>query len=170
MNRTEKLKVFFYLMYQPNLIPIIDKPTRVGKNSATAINRIITNYVLPSDLKTAILKTDLTNHFSTVIALKMMDRLSNIQKINIYINAAVKKKISNLGITDYFESIGMKLKKCDDPSKTYKLFLIYLTQFMIAIYFPNVLVRLKIKHIQSPWVTKGIAKSSKGNKSSTKNF
>ena len=28
-------------------------------------------------------------------------------------------------------------------------------------YFPKVLVRLKTKHIHSPWITKGIAKSSK---------
>ena len=67
-NRT--VKKFFNLMYQRNLIPTINKPTRVAKNSATAIDHIITDYVLTCDFKTAILKTDLTDHFPIVIALK----------------------------------------------------------------------------------------------------
>ena len=64
-----KVKSFFDLMYQHNLISTINKPTRVGKNSATAIDHIITNYLFSCDFKTAILKTDLTDHFPTVIAL-----------------------------------------------------------------------------------------------------
>ena len=54
-----KVKSFFDLMYQRNLIPTINKPTRVGKNSATAIDHIITDYVLTCDFKTAILKNRL---------------------------------------------------------------------------------------------------------------
>ena len=65
-----KVKIFFDLMYQRNLIPTINKPTSVGKNSATAIDHIITDYVLTCYFKTAILKTDLTDHFPIVIALK----------------------------------------------------------------------------------------------------
>ena len=58
-----KVKSFFDLMYQRNLIPTINKPTRVGKNSTTAIDHIT---------------ADLTDHFPIVIALKIMDRLSKI--------------------------------------------------------------------------------------------
>ena len=65
-----KVKSFFDLMYQRNLIPIINKPARVGKNSATVVDHIITDYVLTCDFKTAILKTDLADHFPMVIALK----------------------------------------------------------------------------------------------------
>ena len=38
-----KVKSFVDLMYQRNLIPTINKPTRVGKNSATAIDHIKTD-------------------------------------------------------------------------------------------------------------------------------
>ena len=65
-----KVNFFFDLMYQCNLVPTINKQTRAGKNSATAIDHIITDYVLTCDFKTAILKTDLTDHFPIVIALK----------------------------------------------------------------------------------------------------
>ena len=61
-----KVKSFFDLMYQRNLISTINKPTRVGKNSATAIDHIITDYVFSFDFKTAILKTDLADHFPIV--------------------------------------------------------------------------------------------------------
>ena len=69
MNITEKSKVFDF-MYQRNLIGTINKPTRLEKNSATAIDHIITNYVLTCNFKTAILKTDLIDHFPIVVALK----------------------------------------------------------------------------------------------------
>ena len=65
-----KVKRFSDLMYQRNLIPTINKKRRVGKNSATAIDLIITDYVLTCDFKTAILKTDLTDNFPVVIAQK----------------------------------------------------------------------------------------------------
>ena len=65
-----KVKSFFDLMYQRNLIPTINKPKRVGKNSATAIDHIKTGYVRTCDFKTVILKTDLTDYFPIVIALK----------------------------------------------------------------------------------------------------
>ena len=112
-----KVKSFFDLMYQRNLIPTINKPTRVGNNSATAIDHIITDYVLTCDFKTAILKTDLTYHFPIVIALKNYGRLSNIQKLNISTNVAIMKKISKLSITEYFQSIGMKLKTAMIPMR-----------------------------------------------------
>ena len=117
-----RVKGFFDFRYQRNLIPTITKPTRVGKNSATAIDHTITDYVLTCDFKTAILKTKL-----------MIDNLSNIQKLKISTNVATMKKISKLSITDYFQSIGMKLKTALIPMRLIGRFLIYLTQFLIYI-------------------------------------
>ena len=65
-----KVKSFLELMYQLNLMPTTSKPTRVGRNSATAIDYMITNYVLTCDFKIAILKTYLKGHFPILIALK----------------------------------------------------------------------------------------------------
>ena len=65
-----KVKSFFDLMYQRNLIPTINKPTKVGKNSATGNDHIKTDYVLTCDFKTAILKTDLIDRFPVEISLK----------------------------------------------------------------------------------------------------
>ena len=44
-------KKFFDLVYEGNLIPTVNKPTRVGKNSTTAIDHIITDYYEPATSK-----------------------------------------------------------------------------------------------------------------------
>ena len=51
-------------------------------------------------------------------------------------------------------------KKCEVPNETYKHF----SETFILVYdnfFPKVKVRIKTKSLHSPWITKGIAKSSK---------
>ena len=115
-------------MCQGNLIPTINKPTRVGKNSATAIDHIITDCVLTCDFKTAILKTDLTDHFPLVIALKNDGPSHQHSKTTKH-----KYKRSYNEENDYFQSIGMKLKTAMIPMRLTNSFLIYLTQFMIYI-------------------------------------
>ena len=87
-------------MYQRNLIPTIDKPTRVRKNSATAIDHIITAHVFTCDFKTAILKTDLTDHFPIVIALKNNRLSQQHSELIIYTNVTIMKKVSTLSVTD----------------------------------------------------------------------
>ena len=57
-------------MYWYNMIPTINKVTRVGKNSATAIDHIIANCIVDCQFKTAILKTDVADHFPIAITLK----------------------------------------------------------------------------------------------------
>ena len=46
----------------------------------------------------------------------------------------------------------------------------YIFNSIYDIYFPKVFVRLKTKHIQSLWITKGIAKSSKRKQKLYKKF
>ena len=87
-------------MYQRNLIPTIDKPTRVRKNSATAIDHIITDHVFTCNFKTAILKTDLTDHFPIVFALKNNRLSQQHSELIICTNVTIMKKVSTLSITD----------------------------------------------------------------------
>ena len=50
-------------MFEFSMIPTITKPTRVTKHTATIIDNVITNCVINSDIKSAIVKTDLSDHF-----------------------------------------------------------------------------------------------------------
>ena len=45
------------------MIPNINKPTRVTNKTATAIDHILTNTYTEIIFKTAILKSDVTDHF-----------------------------------------------------------------------------------------------------------
>ena len=53
-------------MFEFSMVPTINKPTRVTKYTATAIDNIITNCIINSDFKSAIVKTDLSDHFPII--------------------------------------------------------------------------------------------------------
>ena len=57
------------------MIPTINRPTRITRNTATAIDQIITNTVI-SDIKhrSGIIKTDISDHFPIVFALNAFDK------------------------------------------------------------------------------------------------
>ena len=53
----KNVQSFVNLMFEFSMIPTINKPTRVTKHTVTAIDKIITNCILNSDFKKAIVKT-----------------------------------------------------------------------------------------------------------------
>ena len=117
-----KVKSFFGLIYQRNLKPTINKPTWVGKNSATAIDHIITDYVLTCDFKTAILKTNLTDYFPIVIALKNYGPSQQHSKTKhkykrSYNEENIKPFNRRLLSVNWDE-----VQKCDNPNEAYKQF------------------------------------------------
>ena len=63
----KNVKDFLNLMFRYNMIPLTNKPTRVTKHSVNAIDQIITNSVIGhNDFKSAIIKTDMSDHFPIV--------------------------------------------------------------------------------------------------------
>ena len=59
-------------MFEFSMIPTINKPTRVTKHTATTIDNIITNCIINSDFKSAIVKTDLPDHFTIIFINDLM--------------------------------------------------------------------------------------------------
>ena len=59
-------------MFEFSMIPTINKPTRVAKHTATTIDNIITNCIINSDFKSAIVKTDLPDHFTIIFINDLM--------------------------------------------------------------------------------------------------
>ena len=45
------------------MIPTINKPTRVTRKTATAIDHILTNRFIDTTIKTGIIKSDVSDHF-----------------------------------------------------------------------------------------------------------
>ena len=50
-------------MFRHGLIVFINKPTRIKRNTATAIDHIITNSAINAEFETSIIKTDISDHF-----------------------------------------------------------------------------------------------------------
>ena len=68
-------------MYRCNMKPTINKPTMVGKNSASAINHTIANGIVGCQFKTAILKTDVRDYFPIAMPLKTDEPVYQSQKV-----------------------------------------------------------------------------------------
>ena len=51
------------MIYQNGMIPTINKPTRVSRKTATAIDHILTNSFIDTTIKTGIIKSDVSDHF-----------------------------------------------------------------------------------------------------------
>ena len=66
----KKVQHFLSSMFQYNMIPTINKPTRVTRNTATAIDHIIINTVISGiQHRSGIIKTDISDQFPIVFAL-----------------------------------------------------------------------------------------------------
>ena len=66
-NENKKVQTFLNIIHQNSMLPTTNKPTRVTRKSATAIDHIITNNYIESSFETAIIKSDILNHFPICI-------------------------------------------------------------------------------------------------------
>ena len=78
------VQTFVNLMLRHGLIPTINKPTRFTRNTATAIDHIITNSVINADFKTDIIKTDIPDHFPTFFIFKYIVDTTEAREEFIY--------------------------------------------------------------------------------------
>ena len=119
-------------MFRYNMIPLTNKPTRVTRHSANAIDHISTNSVTShNDFKSAIIKTDLLDHFPIVFPIKNNETTQR-PVVNLPTNAlTVKKILTNFKIFCTTE-IGMIFKKLKTPIKHINTFSISLLTFMTS--------------------------------------
>ena len=65
MIQIDKTHEYLDLIYSYSLIPLIHKPTRITKVSATIIDNILTN--LDSSVISKIVLTDISDHLPTIL-------------------------------------------------------------------------------------------------------
>ena len=148
-------------MFELSMIPTINKPTRVTSYTATAIDNVIINSILDKDFKSAIIKTDLSDHFPVILVIKLKTKFSPNNQVDQFI---FKRDFNENTLTlleqNLFETSWDSVKKIDDSNESYNKFLEILSS-LYEKYFPLTKVKLKPKRKNSPWITNGIAKSSK---------
>ena len=90
----KKVQEFLNLVYDNSIIPTINKPTRVTRQSAAAVDLILTNFSINFDFKIATFKIHISDHFPVSFFLPMANEISKtkpiyIHKITINNNAIV---------------------------------------------------------------------------------
>ena len=74
-DKCSKVHGFLNLLYENGMIPSINKPTRVTRKIATAIDHILTNQFINVAFKTAIFETNVSDHFLVCIMLSSAEKL-----------------------------------------------------------------------------------------------
>ena len=62
-EQNKKVQKFLNIMFRHSWMPVINKPTRVTKNAATAIDHIFINSVTTTKFKPGNIKSDISDHF-----------------------------------------------------------------------------------------------------------
>ena len=149
-------------MFQFGLVPTINKPSKVTNKTISAIDHIITNSIYNNKFKTGIIKTDISDHFPIIYAFKLRSSMSseNHQKdrylhkriINESSKATFKRRLR--------ETSWDAVKGLDNLNEPYVKFMETIMQIYDD-YFPKTKFKIKSNNKANPWITKGIAKSSK---------
>ena len=118
----------------------------------------MTNTFVDADITTGIIKTDISDHFPIFL-------ISKTQGINIYPqkSSILKRHINKNSINDFnnllHEENWNDIFSINNANDSYDLFLKYfLKHYEIA--FPKIEIKIKTKNLLSPWITKGLLKSS----------
>ena len=128
-------------MFLCGVVPVINKPTRVAKYTATAIDHMFTNSIINTEIKSAILKADISDHFPILFVAKVkvdfnIKREQYILKRNIPDQSTKKFKQKLRDVT--WDDI----KIFDSVNHSYKRFL----QNFLSLYnecFPKIKIKLK---------------------------
>ena len=77
-SRNIHVRNFFNFVFQNDIFPGINRPTRVTKSSATVIDHILTSTLIDSHIQSGIIKTDISDHFAVFSLLE-----TNLERTNI---------------------------------------------------------------------------------------
>ena len=63
-SRNTHVRDFFNFLFQNDIFPVINRPTRVTKSSAAIIDHIVTSTLIDSHIQSGIIKTDISDYFA----------------------------------------------------------------------------------------------------------
>ena len=87
-------------MFRHGLILFINKPTRVKRNTAAAIDHIITNSAITAEFETGIIKTDISDHFPIFFIFKCVVDSTETREEIIY-----KRNYSSNSIESFIQKL-----------------------------------------------------------------
>ena len=158
-HQSSEIRHFFNNMFEKGAIPLINRPTRVTTSSVTLIGNIFTNSVFDISLKNGKIKSSISDHFAIFAAIKLSNEKTRKPKIKIkkrfYSDKNKKSFKQDLQKINWEE---LNILSCTNT--LYKHFI----KIYSSIYDKNVLLletEVKLKDLQTPWMSKAMRKSSK---------
>ena len=97
-DANKKVQNFVNLMFCFGIIPTINKPTRVTRQAARAIDYIIANSIIDTGFKSGIIKTDISDHFPIFFCYKYIAEKEVAEKKFIYKRRFSDQSIGTLKI------------------------------------------------------------------------
>ena len=153
-------KTFIDILLEYNLIPTINKATRVTKKSSTLLDNIITNNFHNSRFKTGIIKTDLTDHFPIFLISDSVTLNNATHKSTVFMRQINESSIGQFKhLLNNYVDWNLVLQS-HDVNNAYDLFLNQFSK-MYDKAFPLKVKVINSKSVVSPWMTKGLIKSSR---------
>ena len=155
----KKVQSFVNLMFRCGMVPGINKAARFTRYAATAIDHMFTNSIINTEIKSAIIKADISDHFPILF----------VSKVKVDVNIKTEQYILKRNISDQsIKKFKQKLRDVtwdytkifDSVNHSYDRFL----QIFLSLYnecFPKIKIKLKPQKHFRPWITLGIKKSSK---------
>ena len=151
-NKNENVTKLLNLTFEYGFVPVINKPTRVTKNTATAIDHIIANSLFHRTINTGILKLDISDHFPIFLIAKTEKKVTPEGKVQI------TKRLTNNKTKGKFKNALQEMTWDDVISSkqtdfAYEAFLNKFTSLYDKIFekFP---VTVKSKTLKNPWITR----------------
>ena len=100
------------------MVPLTNKATQLSRHSANVIDHIITNNVTGrNDFKSAIIKTDLSDHFPLVFTFKTNETTQKLVVKSTNKRSCCEKNIDKFNKTLHNRNLDA-IKKIENPNKT----------------------------------------------------
>ena len=158
-EQSKKVQNFLNIIFGHSMMQVINKPPRVTKNTATAIDHIFINSFTTTKFKTGIIESDISDHFLIFF----------VANYNINIKETKERFIFRCDLSDIsVEKFKYKLRtvswnsirNSSDTNRAYDNFIeVFSSRYDEC--FPKKKIKIKPQKYNNPWITKGIKKSSK---------
>ena len=154
-DTNRKVQRFLNIVYRNGMIPTINKPTRVTRKTTTAIDHILTNSFTDTVFKTAIFKSDISDHFPICFIIPSSMKQTNNTKNTVIFKRVFDTESIELFKQKLYETNWDDIEVFRNPDEANKSFVNKFSD-LYDTYFPKKQIKLKSKDLQSPWITNGI--------------
>ena len=157
-DKNKNVRSIFDLFFRFNHVPLINKPTRITKTNATAIDHIVTNNFMDDNFETGIIKSDISDHYPIFVL--SPKTINNTESNTVIFKRNINEKTINNFKTKLANTDWSFIYNFIDSNNAYEYFL----KIFKKLYddcFPKQKITMKTKSFQSPWMSTGLLKSSK---------